>query len=343
MFSYRLFSFGLLALTLLFPLLALSSCSGDDDDDNDSPPPSDDDSGITGDDTGGDDDTADDDDDTDDDSGGSDDDGAYDCPDIAGDLFEPEVIDIIPGTFTMGSPDDETGHETYETAHEVTLTRRYAMMKYEVTMDLWKAVMGDISGGQWACGEKYPVGAVLWDEAIDFANALSEQYGYDSCYTRENNVVQWDTDCVGFRLPTEAEWEYAARAGTQTAFYGGDIVDGACAETGLDPLAWYCGNSEHATHEVGLKDANDWGLNDMLGNIWEWTWDGFDSDADIPFTPEPATDPAGPGGTAAHAYRGGGIHSSSLDCRSAKRRVAKIDFRDGDTSMRLVRTIHDID
>ncbi|MCZ7583112.1 MAG: formylglycine-generating enzyme family protein [Deltaproteobacteria bacterium] len=355
---------------LVLPAAVGCGC-GDDDDDDDAG--GDDDTGD--DDTAGDDDavdddadddTAGDDDDVDDDTGDddtADDDTADDddddtgpppqCPDVEPLVFEPAMELVSSGTFLMGSPESEQyvypdfggpGDPAWEVQHQVTLTRDFYVAKHEVTQSLWLGLMGEFPPGQWDCDNDFPIGTVSWNRAVDFCNALSEQYGYDTCYTRDGEgVVTWDWECDGFRLPTEAEWEYAARGGTTTAYYGGDVTDWNCAEDNLTDIAWYCGTSEFDINKVGTKDANAYGLHDMLGSVWEWTWDGIDDETDVPyqFDEEPVLDPTGPGGTVAHMYRGGSMFASAADCRAAYRRVGVADRLDEDNGLRVVRTSFD--
>ncbi|MCL4234486.1 MAG: formylglycine-generating enzyme family protein, partial [Deltaproteobacteria bacterium] len=287
--------FAMLTLLIVF---APTGCGDDDDDDSGGDDDAaDDDAGdddATGNDDVSDDDSADDDtgdddstdddsdDDTTDDDTADDDTGDDDtqvaCEDlITPALVEPEVEEIPAGTFTQGSPEEEMGHSILEEQREVTISKAFYMMKYEVTQSLWLAVMGEINPYQVECGDNYPVTVVSWMGAVEFANLLSTEFGYTECYEIGETTATWDQNCTGFRLPTEAEWEYAARAGTDTAFYNGDIVDPGCADEGLLDIAWYCG-AGYAAHEVGLKDGNAWGLHDMLGNVWEWTFDGYDAD-----------------------------------------------------------------
>ncbi|MCZ7582411.1 MAG: formylglycine-generating enzyme family protein [Deltaproteobacteria bacterium] len=349
------FSFFLLASCLLLTGSALN-CGGDatndpaGEGDDDSAAPDDD--TVADDDASPDDDAGDDDDVSDDDTGDddtSDDDTADDdttgdddeyCPEIVGALIEPEVVLIPAGVFMMGSPEEELGRDPLEVQHEVTLTRPFYAAKYEITQSLYKAVAGEIDIYQWECAEQYPVGSVSWTRAAEFCNELSELFGYTPCYTEAGGGFEWEWECDGFRLPTEAEWEFMARAGTATAFYNGDITDTDCADPLLPQIAWYCGNAAIHQHGVGLLDPNAFGVYDALGNIWEWVWDGWNTDQEHEayYTADPVTDPVGGGGHEWHPYRGGAMFASAVDCRVAYRRFGASDRLDEDNGFRVVRT-----
>ena len=248
----------------------------------------------------------------------------------------PEMTRIRPGRFTMGSPETEAGRMARERPHEVEVTRPYHIARHEVTRALWNRVMGHDSGRYPACGDNCPIGNVSWHDAIEFCNRLSEMEGLGLCYGGEGNDVRWNTDCTGYRLPTEAEWEYAARAETATAFASGDIAPAALSEFGsdlnLDRIGWYRGNagvdyegcrdlspqggpSCAGPHPVGRKQANAWGLFDMHGNVSEWVWDLYQAE----YPAEPATDPLGPAEGAFRVFRGGGWMDAPRACRSAAR------------------------
>jgi formylglycine-generating enzyme required for sulfatase activity len=216
------------------------------------------------------------------------------------------MVPISAGSFTMGSPPGESGRDDDEKQHRVTLTRGFLMSATEVTQAQYEAVMGE-SPSHFE-GASRPVESVSWYDAVRFCNALSEREGLRPAYRIAGDRVTWDRDADGYRLPTEAEWEYACRAGTTTRFHTGD------GEADLDRAGWYSGNSGRETHDVGQKAANAWGLYDMHGNVWEWCWDWYDSYGGD------ATDPAGPSGPGDYrVLRGGYWYNYAQDCRSANR------------------------
>ncbi len=192
----------------------------------------------------------------------------------------------------MGSPEDEQHRDPDEgPQHEVRLTRAFLLQATEVTQGQWKAVMGTNPSEFSACGDPCPVEYVSWFDAVAYANALSKAEGLEACYEIAGIDVRWPKGlaCQGYRLPTEAEWEYAARAGTTADRYGD-----------LDAVAWHEDNSHEKTHPVGEKAANAWGLSDMLGGVWEWCWDWS-----APYAAAPVTDPMGPRTGAYRVIRGG--------------------------------------
>ncbi|MEO0444949.1 MAG: formylglycine-generating enzyme family protein [Verrucomicrobiota bacterium] len=211
---------------------------------------------------------------------------------------------IRPGKFLMGSPEDEEGRLDNEgPQHEVTLTKGYWMAETSVTQEQWKVVMGE-NPSRFE-GKILPVGQVSWEDCQEYAKRLNEMAGG-----------------LDLKLPTEAEWEYACRAGTTGALN----VEGAK----IGDLGWYADNSERQSREVGQKESNRWGLYDMLGNVWEWCQDGRRD-----YRSEAVADPAGPLQEGAyHVLRGGSWLNSAQNCRSARRdasrpggRVDLIGFR----------------
>jgi hypothetical protein len=211
---------------------------------------------------------------------------------------------IAAGTFEMGSWD---GWAAERPVHTVTLTQPFYMQKTEVTQAQWTAVMGYNRSWFSACGETCPVESVSWDEAQEFISNL--------------NAAQQEWT---YRLPTEAEWEYAHRAGT-TGSYAGN----------LDQMAWYGENSSNRTHPVGLKAPNAWGLHDTSGNVEEWVQDWFDAGY---YSVSPAADPPGPPSGTYRSIRGGTCWYSAFALRSAYRRYNRPYYRDSGRGFRLVRT-----
>lgn len=243
---------------------------------------------------------------------------------------------MVPGTFYMGSPDNEPGRALIgEERHEVELTRPFIMSATEVTRRSWTRTMGEDPSSRKACGETCPVDNVSWWDALAFANKRSEEVGLEQCYVMTDcsgthgrdflclDVTFKGLDCEGFRLPTEAEWEYAARAGTRVARY----------VSRLDNIAWYDTNSGGSPRPVGQKAPNAWGLYDMLGNVWEWTWDEH-----APYPDGSATDPLGPKHRFERVQRGGGWTSAVTDCRAARRDYNQPTYRFSDLGFRLART-----
>jgi formylglycine-generating enzyme required for sulfatase activity len=256
------------------------------------------------------------------------------------------TFNLLPaGSFTMGSPVDELRRYDNETQHQVTLTRPFHMQTTEVTQLQWKKVIADKGRGinpSHFSGEGHPVESVNWYDAVFFANWLSYDEGLTTCYKGKCSGllgvgftctdVMFIPGCTGYRLPTEAQYEYAARAGTDTAFYNGDIT-GIICDPNLDIIGWYWCNFNFSTHFVGWKKPNAWGLYDMLGNVWEWCQDWYDRDY---YNYSPRNDPQGPSSGSERVIRGGSGYSDAIYARSAMRNYDPPDGRSKYLGFRLV-------
>ncbi|NDV61078.1 leucine-rich repeat protein [Puniceicoccales bacterium CK1056] len=255
-------------------------------------------------------------------------------------------FEFIPADdFLMGLPSGGIGSWAGDTQHAVSLSRTFYMKDTPVTYDEWKAVydwsllpenigLGYAlpTGGMGAKTSEstgsHPVTRVDWYDAILWCNAKSEMEGRTPVYYLDathstvyrsgevdllNSWVDWQAD--GYRLPTEAEWEYACRAGTTTSFFTGTITaTGFAFCPNLDAAGWYGGNSGINTHPVGEKLPNPWGLYDVHGNIWEWTWDHHEE-----FTTASQIDPIGPDTGSNRIMRGGSHNNNAESCQSSAR------------------------
>jgi formylglycine-generating enzyme required for sulfatase activity len=212
-----------------------------------------------------------------------------------------ELVPIKPGSFLMGSLESEAGRSNDEGPQtRVTITREFSMGKYLVTQEQYEAVMGN-NPSSFKGTPNLPVESVSWLDATNFCARLTE---------RERQAGRLPEGKV-YRLPTEAEWEYACRAGTTTRFSFGDDPQG----TEVGKYAWYDGNSGRQTHPVGTKLPNPWGLYDMHGNVFEWCQAWY-SDS---LPGGSVTDPQGASSGTSRALRGGSWSYSARYCRSACR------------------------
>jgi formylglycine-generating enzyme required for sulfatase activity len=239
-------------------------------------------------------------------------------------VVAPGYVRIEAGAFWMGSPEGELGRDpTNETRHRVTLSRAFALKVTEVTQAEWRAMMGNVVEPSFVnCGDACPMESVSWEDAVAYCNALSQREGLPPCYGGAPDFAFAGLDCAGYRLPTEAEWEYAARAGTQTAFYTGPIEHTECdpVDPNADRAGWHCGNAGGTPHPVASpgKAPNAWGLYDMHGNVWEWVNDWYDVDYGGA-RGAAATDPLGPASGELRVNRGGGWINDAHFVRSAYR------------------------
>ncbi|MFF6995423.1 formylglycine-generating enzyme family protein [Streptomyces sp. NPDC008313] len=189
----------------------------------------------------------------------------------------------------------------------------YQLATYPVTQAWYEDVTGECPST--ARGDRLPVEGVSWRDAARFCNALSRREGLTPAYhlDADGEDIAWDATADGYRLPAEAEWEHACRAGTTGPRYGD-----------LDEIAWYRGNSQESVHEVGGMRANPWGLHDMLGNVWEWCWDLYDAEVYGSY----------------RVLRGGGWFDEHWSCRASVRRRSHPTFRVDDVGFRIARSPH---
>jgi formylglycine-generating enzyme required for sulfatase activity len=216
-----------------------------------------------------------------------------------------EFVLIPAGTFQMGSNDGEPRERP---VHQVTISHPFYLGKYAVTQEQWEVVMGT-NPSYYRGGRNRPVEQVSWEDAQAFIRRLN---------AKEGGAL--------YRLPTEAEWEYACRAGSTTAYSFGDDP------SQLDAYGWYWDNSDRMTHPVGQRTPNAWGLYDMHGNVNEWV-----QDRDGDYSPKPVTDPQGPASGSNRVIRGGGLADGAWSCRSAFRNLFTPNYSGGSLGFRLLR------
>ncbi len=228
-----------------------------------------------------------------------------------------EMVRCPAGSFNMGSPDNELGRWGRETQHPVSISKPFYIAKYEVTQSQYVALMG--KNPSEFVSTNNPVESVSYYDAKAFCDKLNLKY---------LNILPQG---YKFDLPTEAQWEYACRAGTTTSLNSGKNITsetGACFN--LDEIGWYDKNSGVSTHEVGKKKPNAWGIYDMHGNVWEWCRDWY---SDYPSSS--VTDPTGPYGGYSRVRRGGSWFSIARSCRSALRSADDPGFRRNIIGFRL--------
>ena len=208
-------------------------------------------------------------------------------------------------------------------AGRVTLSDRRTRHSWSVEVAPYQLAAAPVTQGQYAevtgerpstaQGDRLPVEGVSWWDAVRFCNALSERDGLAPVYEidADGESITWDTAADGYRLPTEAEWEYACRAGTTGPRYGP-----------LNDIAWYRDNSHERIHDVATKQPNAWGLYDMLGNVWDWCWDIYDAEVYGTY----------------RVLRGGGWFDEHWSCRASVRRRSHPSLRIDDVGFRVARS-----
>ncbi|MEH0937955.1 formylglycine-generating enzyme family protein [Micromonospora psammae] len=214
-----------------------------------------------------------------------------------------EMISVPGGRVTLS---DRRTRSTWSVA-----LAPYQLATFPVTRERYAEVTGERPFG--ARGDRLPADCVSWWDAIRFCNARSLREGLAPAYHLHDDGegVAWDASADGYRLPTEAEWEHACRAGTTGPRYGP-----------LDEIAWYRGNSQELLHDVGGRRPNAWGLYDMLGNVWEWCWDVYDAEVYGTY----------------RVLRGGGWFDEHWSCRASVRRRSHPTFRIDDVGFRVARS-----
>jgi formylglycine-generating enzyme required for sulfatase activity len=239
------------------------------------------------------------------------------------------MLRIPAGSFMMGSPDTERGRRAGEgPQHPVTLTQGFYLGEDEVTRRQWRAVMGANPSSLAACGDDCPVETVSWND-IAGAGGFLEKLNQHLASTGQPGAGK-------LRLPTEAEWEYGARAGAVTRFTFGDNLscDDSCGACQLaDEYMWWCGNADRDPHPAGGRKPNAFGLHDMNGNVWELVQDWFGL-----YPSSPQTDPSGPAAGSFRTIRGGGFASDAFYCRSAYRDGWPADAVSSSIGFRLARS-----
>lgn len=252
-----------------------------------------------------------------------------------------KMVEVEGGTFMMGAT-PEQGNDAWDyekPPHEVKLDSYY-IGKYPVTQEEWEQIMGN--NPSHFKGIVRPVESISWYDAVEFCNRLSEIEGLSPAYRinkdridpyneSKNDDKKWtvvcDFEAKGYRLPTEAEWEYAARGGKKckkTKYSGSN---------NLKEVGWYKENSSENIQNVGTRDYNELEIHDMSGNVWEWCWDWYG-----PYTSMSKTNPKGAKSGSNRVLRGGGWGSDAGYCRVAYRGYFSPEYRCGTLGFRLVRT-----
>lgn len=213
-----------------------------------------------------------------------------------------EMVVVEGGTFMMGS---DEGMNNERPVHSVTVSS-YLIGKYQVTQELWQYVMED--NPSYFKGKRRPVEKVTWYDAVEFCNILSEMEGLEKAYSGAGKNIKCNFNSNGYRLPTEAEWDFAARGGNKSKGYkysGGHTANS---------FAWYFDNAGEQTHDVGKKKPNELGLYDMSGNVWEWCWDWHND-----YSYNAQIDPKGPASGEEKVMRGSSWIGDKERCRIASR------------------------
>lgn len=240
-------------------------------------------------------------------------------------LTELQMIYVAGGNFIMGDTFGD-GNFNEKPAHNVSLNSFY-ISKYEITQRNWLETMGNNPSKFW--NEENPVESISWNDAIEFCNQRSFLEGLQQCYKYEEGKIVCDFNANGYRLPTEAEWEFAARGGLLS---GNTKYSGS---SNISDVAWYYNNSGNNPHPVGLKIPNELGIHDMSGNVWEFCWDYYDENY---YSHSPSTNPAGPSSGTSHILRGGSWTDDAFFNRVYYRNYYEVFARGSNVGLRVVRS-----
>jgi len=282
---------------------------------------------------------------------------------------------VEPGTFNMGSDESDPRREKDEIFRSIQITRPFYIGKTEVTIKLWKMITDEDpskrdgsncyrTGEPIQATDDFPASCIDWYEVVRFANTLSTWETLEACYqiTGDMVIMPKGLDCSGYRLPTEAEWEYAARGGAgelskdemdvrkasvpvkkrrgknrrkkRQAVAGHRLITLYAGSDKVERFGWYAENSENIPHRVATKKANELGVFDMSGNVWEWTWDWYGS-----YLERSQKDPTGNAFGTERVLRGGSWANGSTDLRLGNRFKRNPTHRNTQLGFRLVRTV----
>lgn len=234
-----------------------------------------------------------------------------------------ELIYISPGSFSMGSPSLEIGRDEDETLHRVNISNGYWIGRFEITQEQYEPLMKE-NLAKWK-GANIPAQSITYDKALEFCKKLTKA-------AQDKGLPQ----NYRFTLPTEAQWEYAARAGSISALGNGKTFTGKESCPNLNEIAWFSENSENKVHPIGLKQPNNWGIYDMQGNVAEWCLDFY-----APYPSDSVTDPMGPDKGNGRVLRGGsyaGWYGDAASCRTACRISAQSSYVSYGTGFRVILT-----